>query len=319
MLYWKNSNSTLYKGEAKAVLETLPVQSVDCIVTSPPYYGQRDYEHDDQLGLEDNPFDFIERLVDTFREAHRVLKESGCIWVNIGDTYWSGKGAPTRKDDKNAHRRFKRPQDRTNSHPLCRPKQLLLIPQRFAIAMQEDGWIVRNEIIWWKSNPTPDPVQDRLAVAHEQFYFFTKKSHGYYFDRDAISLPRQDGRGRKNTPTVWKLTNRPTFKKHIAPFQDALLHIPLNACLPPQGVLLDPFCGSATALVQAIAMGHGRQGIGIDVQEKFLQEAVHLLSSSADSASSCAESPDSSPSAESGVSSSSTPSSEFFHKVRNVS
>jgi site-specific DNA-methyltransferase (adenine-specific) len=282
MEFWTTSQVALYCGDARNVLSQLPNSSVDCVVTSPPYYGQRDYGSPNQLGLETTPFDYIENLILVFQEVHRVLKNTGSVWVNLGDTYWSGKGTPTQKDAKNPNRRFSRPQDKTHSHPVCKGKQLLLIPQRFAIAMQEDGWIVRNEVIWAKTNPTPDPVGDRLAVAHEQFYFFTKESHGYYFNREAIALPRADG-GLKNASSVWQLTNRPTFKKHIAPFQDSLIEIPLRASLPPSGVVLDPFCGSATVLKSAISMGEGRRGIGIDVQEKFLHEAVIHLSLSSPS------------------------------------
>ena len=278
MKFWSDLKATLYLGDARAILPGLPDQSVDCVVTSPPYYGQRDYGSPHQLGLETTPFDYIEDLLSVFREVHRVLKDSGSVWVNLGDTYWSGKGAPTRKDSKNPHRRFPRPQDKTNPHPVCRGKQLLLIPQRFAIGMQDQGWIVRNEVIWAKTNPTPDPVTDRLSVAHEQFYFFTKNSHGYYFDQKAIALPRADG-GTKNASSVWQLTNRPTFKKHIAPFQESLIETPLRASLPPSGVVLDPFCGSATVLKSALLMGQGRCGIGIDVQEEFLREAEIQLSS----------------------------------------
>lgn len=277
MKFWSNSRATLYHGDARTILADLPDQSVDCIVTSPPYYGQRDYGSPDQLGLEATPFDYIENLILVFQEVHRVLKDSGSIWVNLGDTYWSGKGAPTRRDSKNPNRRFPRPQDKTNSHPICRGKQLLLVPQRFAIAMQEEGWIVRNEVIWAKTNPTPDPVIDRLAVAHEQFYFFTKQTHGYFFDQEAIAVTRADG-GSKNASSVWQLTNRPTFKKHIAPFQQSLIELPIRASLPEGGVILDPFCGSATVLKSAFTLKPNCSGIGIDVQQDFLHEARDQLS-----------------------------------------
>lgn len=253
-----------------------------------------------------------------FREIHRVLKDSGSVWVNLGDTYWSGKGAPTYKDSKNPHRRFERPQDKTNPHPICRGKQLLLIPQRFAIEMQDEGWIVRNEVIWAKTNPTPDPVKDRLAVAHEQFYFFTKNTHGYYFNHEAIAVLRADG-GTKNASTVWQLTNRPTFKKHIAPFQESLIEIPLRASLPPSGVVLDPFCGSATVLKSALLMEEKCYGIGIDVQEKFLHEAVTQLSSPASNSIFESETPNSTSTTVSAPSTSKRSSSGSLHNSENVS
>ncbi len=275
--FWSSDRATLYHGDAKTVLASLPTESVDCIVTSPPYYGQRDYKVKGQIGLEKTPFEFIESLVDVFGEARRVLKPTGALWVNIGDTYWSGKGKPTQPDNKQRNRRFERPQDKTSSHPICKPKQLLLVPHRFAIAMQDDGWVVRNDVIWCKQNPTPDPATDRLASAHEFMFFFTKQAKGYYFNRRAVRVLCADGKSTKNPPTVWNLKSAPTFKKHIAPFQEELLRIPIKATLPINGVLLDPFCGSATALKMALARSKRSRAVGIDISEDFLNEAKGLL------------------------------------------
>lgn len=277
--FFKSSTITLYLGEAATVLASLPKASVDCIVTSPPYYGQRDYGVKDQIGLEEHPQEYINRLVTVFRAAKQVLKPTGSLWVNLGDTYWSGKGKSCGVDKKQKNRRFLRPQDKTGPRPLCTPKQLLLIPHRFAIAMQEEGWIVRNDNVWYKVNPTPDPVDDRSASAHEYVFHFVLERH-YYYDKQAVAFPSSKGEKTKSPPSVWSIPTATNFKKHIAVFPERLVNIPINATLPPGGVMLDPFCGSGTALGYAVAQGKRRKAIGIDVSLSALEEARSLLTAS---------------------------------------
>src|SRR5579859_1891419 len=199
--YFSSAHFALYKGDAKMVLESIANSSVDCIVTSPPYYGKRDYGVEGQLGLESHPQAYINELVAIFREAHRVLKPTGSLWVNIGDTYWSGKGRSQGIDTKQKYRRFARPQDKTGEKPWCTPKQLLLIPHRFAIAMQSDGWIVRNDNVWYKPAPTPDPVKDRCALTHEYIFHFVKRRK-YYFDASAVAISSNGKRPTKTPPSV---------------------------------------------------------------------------------------------------------------------
>jgi site-specific DNA-methyltransferase (adenine-specific) len=275
-LYFKSTKITLYYGEAAQVLTLLPEASIDCIVTSPPYYGQRDYETEGQIGLEAHPDDYISRLITVFRAAKRVLKPTGSLWVNIGDTYWSGKGKPCGEDKKQKNRRFLRPQDKSGPRPLCTPKQLLLIPHRFAIAMQEEGWIVRNDNVWYKVNPTPDPVDDRSASVHEYVFHFVL-SRRYYYDKQAVALASSNGNKTKAPPSVWMIPTAVNFKKHIAVFPESLVNIPVHATLPPRGTLLDPFCGSGTALSYAVAQGKKRKAIGIDISTSALEEAKALL------------------------------------------
>ena len=274
--FFESPRLTLYRGDSARVLELLPEASVDCIVTSPPYYGQRDYGDRSQIGLEKHPQQYIDKLVAVFRAAKRVLKPTGSLWVNLGDTYWSGKGMPHGPDQKQKNRRFMRPQDHSGPKPLCRPKQLLLIPHRFAIAMQEDDWIVRNDNVWFKVNPTPDPVEDRSASAHEYMFHFVRRRR-YYYNRGAVALPSKGDRKTKAPPSVWQIQLAPNFKKHIAVFPEDLIRIPILATLPPQGVLLDTFCGSATALGFALAQKKGRRAIGIDISASALAEARDLL------------------------------------------
>ncbi len=272
--YWSAPNARLYHGDALAILNRLPAEFVDCIVTSPPYYGQRDYGMDGQLGLEENPQLFLDSLLEVFHQAWRVLKPSGSLWVNIGDTYWSGKGIPHGSDSKRRTKRFSRPQDGRGTLPWCKPKQLLLIPHRFAIAMQDDGWLVRNDNVWHKPAPTPDPVDDRCATAHEYVFHFTKRRM-YHYDSDAVAVPNKSNNRLKPPSWVWTIPTSTGRKKHLATFPDNLVRIPVRATCPQGGILLDPFCGSGTAL--EVAVREGRQAIGIDLDKNALDEATTLL------------------------------------------
>lgn len=276
-LFFETDKITLLLGDTKKVLKSLPPESVNCVVSSPPYYGQRDYGVEAQIGLEKTPQEYVKKLVSVFREVQRVLKPEGSLWVNLGDTYWSGKGTPVGVDNKQKNRRFTRPQDRTGIRPLCQPKQLLLIPHRFAIAMQEIGWIVRNDNVWHKVNPTPDPTKDRSSAAHEYIFHFVLKRH-YYYNFDAVSVPAKCSDNKKPQSSVWNVPTATNFKKHIAVFPEELVRVPISATLPPNGVLLDPFCGSGTALAYAVAKGEGRKAIGIDISIDALIEAKEILS-----------------------------------------
>lgn len=181
----------------------------DCIfdtcVTSPPYYGLRDYGVDGQIGLEDSPELYVERLVAVFREVKRVLKDDGTLWLNLGDSYWGGKGSnanlDTHIDERIAEgRTLQRPQTRigglkvipTNGkHESIKPKDLIGIPWMVAFALRADGWYLRSEIIWHKPNPMPESVTDRPTKSHEQI-FLLSKSAKYYYDADAIKEPSVD-------------------------------------------------------------------------------------------------------------------------------
>lgn len=270
--FFSSKHVTLYLGDAAQILSTLQENSVDCIITSPPYYGQRDYGVDAQIGLEAHPQLYIDKLIMVFHEAKRVLKPTGSLWVNIGDTYWSGKGKAHGVDGKQKYRRFDRPQDKTGEKPWCTPKQLLLIPHRFAIAMQDDGWIVRNDNVWFKPTATPDPVKDRCASAHEYVFHFVKQRR-YYFDSSAVAVPSKGKRPTKTPPSVWTIPTVASRKMHRAVFPEQLVSLPLLATCPPDGIFLDPFCGSATTLIAALTQHEGRKVIGIDISEESLKES----------------------------------------------
>jgi len=238
---------------------------VDCIVTSPPFFGQRDYEVKEQIGLEDDPQEYINRLVDVFESFIPVLKETGSLWVNIGDTYWSGRGQHRSGETKQASRRFGiRPQDKRRPGMWTRPKQLLLIPHRFAISMQEHGWLVRNDNVWVKPNPIPDQVRDRCSMSHEYVFHFVRQRF-YYFLRENV--------GRKTDDTVlpptdtWVVPPSRGSNGHKAAFSEELVSIPIRATCPPGGVVLDPFAGSGTTISFALKQGH--RAVGIDLKKEY--------------------------------------------------
>jgi DNA modification methylase len=188
--YWSDDQVSLYLGDALAVLREMPDASADCCVTSPPYYGLRDYGTEGQIGLEASPAEYVERLREVFAEVYRVLADDGTLWLNIGDSYYSGRGnpGPNAADCKQPARRgWVRPVDRP-SQDWGTPKSLLGIPWRVAFALQDDGWTWRNVIPWHKPNAMPANVSDRLSNKWEPMLLFSK-SRRYQFDLDAISEP----------------------------------------------------------------------------------------------------------------------------------
>lgn len=194
MTFMKELNfDSIYLGDAREVLSAFPEKSIDCCVTSPPYYGLRDYGVTEQLGLEPSPDEYIEKLVAVFREVRRVLKDNGTLWVVIGDSYNGSGKAGNNPEYMGRHTSFgKLHNPKTYGRPVKIPglkhKDLIGIPWRLAFALQADGWWLRQDIIWHKTNPMPKSVRDRCTKSHE-YIFLLSKSAKYYFDSDAIAEP----------------------------------------------------------------------------------------------------------------------------------
>jgi site-specific DNA-methyltransferase (cytosine-N4-specific) len=247
---------------------------VNCVVTSPPFYGQRDYQVHGQIGLEDHPADFVRKLAESLDRCGPILAENGSMWINLGDTYWSGKGEHRSGEVKQSARRFGvRPQDKKGDGRWCRPKQLLLIPHRFAIAMQDASWIVRNDNVWVKPNPIPDQVRDRCSMSHE-YVFHLVKSRWYYFDKSLVGHQTESGSVLPPLDT-WEIPVARGSQTHKARFSEELVRIPIHATTPTHGVVLDPFAGSGTSLIYA--RKHRFRAIGIDISEKFCEMMVDRL------------------------------------------
>jgi DNA modification methylase len=174
----------ILSGDVREMLKALPDQSVQTCVTSPPYWGQRDYGVVGQIGVDTTPTEFVAAMVDSFREVYRVLRNDGTVWLNLGDSYQNAKGQAGGFDPKQPNRRHGlRPQDR--SIPGLKPKDLVGIPWMVAFALRADGWWLRRDVIWNKPNAHPEPVTDRPSTSHE-YVFLLSKSRRYFFDGKAI-------------------------------------------------------------------------------------------------------------------------------------
>lgn len=273
--HFHDAKSVLFCGDVHDRLDHLRAHGVvaNCIVTSPPFYGQRDYGIDGQLGLEEHPQQYIDALVRVFEKCRDVLSDTGSLWVNLGDTYWSGKGAHKSPEVKQSARRFgMRPQDRPGDGKWARPKQLLLIPHRFAIAMQDAGWLVRNDNVWVKPNPVPDQVRDRCSMSHEYVFHFTK-ARWYYFDREEVG--RKHGTSVLPPLDTWVVKTSRGASSHRASFSEDLVRLPILATTPRNGIVLDPFNGSGTSML--VARAHGRRSIGIDLSVEYCEVAKQAL------------------------------------------
>lgn len=281
----------IQSGDCLETLRGLPDASVNCCVTSPPYFGLRDYQVVGQIGLEDTPDAFVARLVEVFREVRRVLRDDGTLWLNLGDSYWTAKGASHGFDPKQKEQRrgWARPQDRPAPDGL-KGKDLIGIPWRVAFALQADGWYLRQDIIWHKPNPMPESVRDRCTKAHE-YVFLLSKGPRYYFDSEAVKEPvaessvarlaqptlaQQAGSARvpgktngnmkavgngetRNRRSVWTVTTKPFKGAHFATFPPDLIEPCILAGCPVGGTVLDPFGGSGTTA--GVALKHGRNAI----------------------------------------------------------
>ena len=287
---------TIKHGDCREVLRTLPDESVHCCVTSPPYFGLRDYGVAGQIGLEPTPETFVEEMVSVFREVRRVLREDGTLWLNLGDTYQNAKGQSGGIDPKQPARRHGlRPQD--VSIPGLKPKDLIGIPWLAAFALRADGWYLRQDIIWSKPNPMPESVQDRCTKSHE-YIFLLSKSRRYFYDAEAVKEPatdtgRENGRdGREEHPaarppgtgprtlarldysqigrnkrSVWEVTTQPFSEAHFATFPPALIEPCIKAGSPVGGLVLDPFGGAGTTGLVADRLG--RDAILIELNPEY--------------------------------------------------
>jgi DNA modification methylase len=261
-------------GDCRNELRTILDESVDCIVTSPPYFGLRDYGVMGQIGLELTPDAFVAQIVNVFREARRVLRRNGTLWLNLGDSYstdtkWGGSTGG--KAAKALHGAGGGGRNKTRTG--IPDKNLLGIPWRVAFALQSDGWYLRQDIIWHKPNPMPESVRDRCTKAHE-YIFLLSKSDRYYFDAEAIKEPVTQssverlsqpnlakqrgsfrvpgktngtmGKNTRNRRSVWTITTRPFKGAHFATFPPDLIEPCILAGCPEGGTVLDPFGGAGT-------------------------------------------------------------------------
>jgi DNA modification methylase len=261
----------LVHDDAESALKEIPDASVDCAVTSPPYYWQRDYKVEGQSGHEESVDEYVLNLQQVFREVRRVLKPRGLLFLNLGDTYYSGKGRPQGKDSKQVWRSVSRVKYRAVDRPgLGLPKKSLIgIPWRVALALQADGWIIRSAVRWHKPKGLAEPNALDRPWGTSETVFIMAKSGRYYFKRD----------GLEGQEDVWTVAARQSNKsyRHAAPFPEKLVELCLACGCRPRGTVLDPYVGSGTTA--KVALDHGCAAIGIDLNPGYLKIAAGRIRS----------------------------------------
>lgn len=264
------THSIIIEGDVRVALAQLPSESVQCVVTSPPYWGLRDYGIPGQIGLEPTMAAFIQSLTSVFAEVKRVLKEDGILWLNIGDGYTSGNRGWRAPDKKNPNRAMSQ---RPDNPPGLKDKDLIGIPWRLALALQDNGWFLRSDIVWHKPNAMPESVKDRPTRAHEYLFMLTKAER-YQYHHEAVKEPTEDG-GKRNRRSVWSVNTVASGSSHIAAFPEALVAPCILAATQADEFVLDPFFGSGT--VGIVARRFGRRYIGIELNPAYIREAEQAL------------------------------------------
>lgn len=254
------------RGDAASILRTMQADRFSCVVTSPPYYSQRDYDVDGQIGLEKTISEYVNRIVDVFDEVKRVLSPRGTLFLNLGDTYYSGKGQPVGNDRKNGARRLGlRPVDASG---LGVPRKTAIgIPWRIAIAMIDKGWTLRCPIVWMRDGAIPEPTaHDRPWRTYEMLFLFSKGTK-YHFSRKHLQKEED----------IWTISQRPMHSKgvHPAAFPDELVQKCLNVGCTQEGEVLDPFAGSGTVLRVAIKSGRPAAGIDLSINSVSTSSAAY--------------------------------------------
>jgi DNA modification methylase len=302
----------IYCMDNRVGLKMLDDNSINCCITSPPYWGLRDYGVEGQIGLEKTPEEYVAKMVEIFREVRRVLRKDGTLWLNLGDSYaGSGKGAWDNKEvqkeiyvpDKDS------PQCKLKKVPQgLKPKDLVGIPWMVAFALRADGWYLRQDIIWHKPNAMPESVTDRCTKAHEYIFLLSKSQH-YYYDHEAIKETAKNanktislgeksfskrqakgvgvepsGNGRsdnytvkeyRNKRSVWTVATQPFKEAHFATFPEKLIEPCILAGCPAGGIVLDPFMGAGTTAV--VAWKHNRNYIGFELNPDYVEIAEKRL------------------------------------------
>jgi DNA modification methylase len=261
---------SVYKGDSHSVLKKLPSDTYDCAVTSPPYFWLRDYGVDKQIGQEEAVEEYVQAIAEVMDEVFRVLKPEGVLFLNLGDTYYSGKGESHGRDKKSSKRRFGlRAVDKSGGLDIdIRPKSAIGIPWRVAIELSARNWVLRSPIIWHRKHCLPEAVKDRPRRSYENLFMLVK-SRKYYFNRQPLIDSGEED--------MWTIAARPkpTLGIDTAPFPDELVERCMEIGCPPSGSVIDPFAGSGTTL--RVAIQSGRDATGIDLNPDFCTYMARTL------------------------------------------
>jgi DNA modification methylase len=295
------SDAHIIIGDVRTALSSILDGSVQTCITSPPYWGLRDYGHGEQIGLEQTPDDYVAEIVAVFREVWRVLADDGTLWLNLGDSYAAMRDSKATPDTlrngdgtKVLTAANRNPNNLKNAG--LKHKDLVGIPWRVAFALQADGWYLRQDIIWHKPNPMPESVTDRCTKAHEYVFLLTKSAR-YHFDNEAIKEPSANlgatnirfggnkygdsddpkhatksgntyvDSGTRNKRSVWTINTKPFKSAHFAVMPEALVEPCVLASSKTGDIVLDPFAGSGT--VGVVALRHGRKFLGVELNPEY--------------------------------------------------
>lgn len=296
------SKAKIIIGDVRTAMQSIPDQSVQTCITSPPYWGLRDYGQGDQIGLEETPQEYVHQMVQVFREVWRVLKDDGTLWLNIGDSYAGNmsRASTNGRAGYGSEREgvFNRMPDG------LKHKDLVGIPWRLAFALQADGWYLRQDIIWAKPNPMPESVTDRCTKSHE-YVFLMSKSRQYFYDHEAIkesasTEPKARDKnaegyqadyakgerfsagervfgadGKRNKRDVWNVATKPYKGAHFAVMPEALIEPCILAGSAAGDTVFDPFTGSGT--VGMVALRHNRNFVGTELNPDYAELAVNRI------------------------------------------
>lgn len=322
MIFHGTNWATVSVGDCIDSMRTMPAGMFQMCVTSPPYFGLRDYGHAGQIGLEPTPAEFVAKLVEVFREVRRVLRDDGTLWLNLGDSYAGSWGAQGHKTTTGVSggQIANHPKRASNTGTIreagLKPKDLIGIPWRVAFALQQDGWYLRQDIIWHKPNPMPESVTDRCTKSHE-YVFLLAKSEQYFCDMTAVKEPAVGGlpgnkkplkgvdddpekhrtraglhayaeRQRdapnetRNRRSVWSIATRPYAAAHFATYPPQLVEPCILAGSKPGDLVLDPFGGSGTSA--GVALRHGRNAMLCELNADYAALAPERVRSICDAA-----------------------------------
>lgn len=274
--YWSGSLASgqwweVYQGNALDALSVIEDESIDCCMTSPPYFWLRDYGDPDQIGMEESVEEYVQSIASAMAGVQEVLKPDGLLFLNLGDTYYSGKGESQGKDNKSKKRRFGlRAVDKSGGLGIgLQRKSAIGIPWRVAIDMMQSGWVLRSTIIWHREKCLPEFVSDRPRRSYEYVFMFAKNRR-YHFDREPLIEQNID-------EDVWTIAPERNGAREIdtAPFPQELVQRCLAIGCRPDGVVLDPFAGSGTTL--SVALSEGRSAVGIELNQDFCRYIVNQL------------------------------------------
>lgn len=301
-LKFKFQVNKIYNENCLSLASRMPDSFIDCVITSPPYYGLRNYNAEGQFGLEETPEKFVENLVTLFREIRRAMKDTGTLWLNLGDSYVGTGAKGDYKDPKHPEgRNAQSGTPKNNKVAGLKSKDLIGIPWMVAFALRADGWYLRQDIIWHKPNPMPESVTDRCTKAHE-YIFLLSKSQRYFYDAEPIREPIKDncdgsiraiartasgalgGENKHNIEeriyneikgankrSVWSVTTKPFKEAHFATFPEDLIEPCVLAGCPKGGLIYDPFGGAGTTA--KVAVKHGRNYILSEINPDYIQIA----------------------------------------------